>query len=84
MSLAKIPVIPLVTIFIITIIAAYVIAWYYREEYDPMRYIKAYLIYAIPFLILSLVLHVNIVLIIGTYLFGAVVLVFRNQHYFDH
>ncbi|PCR99311.1 hypothetical protein RT41_GL001952 [Lactococcus fujiensis JCM 16395] len=44
---------------------------------------RAYAIYVLPYLILSLFLHIKVILIIGIYLFGIIVLVFRNQHYFD-
>lgn len=69
--------------FILTVVVAYFIAWAYREEYDPMKYVRAYAIYVLPYLILSLFLHIKVILIIGIYLFGIIVLVFRNQHYFD-
>ncbi|AYG02021.1 hypothetical protein D7I46_12810 [Lactococcus allomyrinae] len=83
-AIVKMPVLPLFSVFILTIIVAYVIAWLYRNDYDPMKMIKAYLIYALPFLMISMLLHVKIMLIIGIYILGLIILVFRNQHYFDH
>jgi len=83
-AIVKMPVLPLFSVFILTIIVAYVIAWFYRNDYDPMKMIKAYLIYVLPFLVISVLLHVKIMLIIGIYILGLIILVFRNQHYFDH
>lgn len=83
-AIVKMPVLPLFSVFILTIIVAYVIAWFYRNDYDPMKMIKAYLIYVLPFLVISVLLHVKIMLIIGIYILGLIILIFRNQHYFDH
>lgn len=80
----KIPIIPLLSIFILTILVAYAIAWFYRDDYDPMKMLKAYFFYGLPFLALSLFLHIRLILIIGMYILGLIILVFRNQHYFDH
>ncbi|MDR0199931.1 MAG: hypothetical protein LBI43_05070 [Streptococcaceae bacterium] len=82
--LGSIPMIPLVTLFVITLVVAYGIAWYYREEYNPMHYLRAYALYALPYALAALVLHMRPMLILGIYLFGGIILVFRNQHYFDH
>ena len=79
----NIPVLPLVSMFVITILVACLIAWHYRNDYEPLHYFKAYLIYALPFLGVSLIFHLKIVLIIGIYIFGMIILIFRNQHYFD-
>ncbi|MCL2677217.1 MAG: hypothetical protein FWF14_05020 [Streptococcaceae bacterium] len=81
--MANLSTLPLAFLFIGTIVVAYIIAWFYRNDYEPRRYLKAYLIYGVPLLIVGLILHVKIILIIGIYLFGSIVLVFRNQHYFD-
>jgi hypothetical protein len=81
--MTKIPTLPLVTLFVGTIIVVYLIAWFLREDYGAKRTVRAYLIYIFPCFLTGLILRVNIVLIVGIYLFGAVILVFRNQHYFD-
>ncbi|MFC4653258.1 hypothetical protein ACFO26_10110 [Lactococcus nasutitermitis] len=83
MTVEKIATFPLITMFLLTVIVAYGIAWYYRTDYEPAKMIKAYLIYAPIFAVISIFLQLKIVLIIGIYIFGAVILIFRNQHYFD-
>nr|WP_269438745.1 hypothetical protein [Lactococcus cremoris] len=71
------------SIFLLTILVAYLLAWFYRNDYDPMKMINAYLIYSLPFFLLGLFIHVRIILIFGTYILGMIILIFRNQHYFD-
>ena len=79
----KLPTISLLSLLVITFAVAYYIAWRYRDDYDAKRLIKPYLIYA-PFLLIGgLILQVSWLLIIGFYLFGLVVLIFRSQHYFN-
>lgn len=80
----KMPVLPLAFVFILTIAVAYGIAWGYRNDYDGLKMLKMYLIYGLPFSILSIFLHIKIMLIIGIYILGGIILIFRNQHYFDH
>lgn len=73
----------LIVPLIITVLVSYGIAWYYRENYDPKYYLKAYAFYTILFLITSPIWHIPFILILGILLLGAVVLIFRNQYYFD-
>lgn len=79
----KSPILPLASVFILTILVAYLLAWFYRDDYDPMKMIRAYLIYGLPFFLLGFLLQVRLILIFGTYIFGVIILIFRNQHYFD-
>ena len=82
-ELLKNSILPLASIFLLTILVAYLIAWFYRNDYDPMKMINAYLIYSLPLFLLGLFIHVRIILIFGTYILGMIILIFRNQHYFD-
>ncbi|MDR0299908.1 MAG: hypothetical protein LBI13_07535 [Streptococcaceae bacterium] len=82
-SILKLNSIALLSLFIGTFLIAYLIAWILRDEYNPIKYIRVYGIYILPLVILGLLLRIPLILIFGIYLFGAVVLVFRNQHYFD-
>ncbi|WP_270516936.1 hypothetical protein [Lactococcus petauri] len=68
---------------VMTVLVSYAIAWYYRENYDPKYYLRAYIVYTIAFLTTSPVWHIPLILSLGIILLGAVVLIFRNQHYFD-
>lgn len=79
----KSPILPLASVFILTILVAYLLAWFYRNDYDPMKMIRAYLIYGLTFFLLGFLLQVRLILIFGTYIFGVIILIFRNQHYFD-
>lgn len=79
----KSPILPLASVFILTILVAYLLAWFYRNDYDPMKMIRAYLIYGLPLFLLRFLLQVRLILIFGTYIFGVIILIFRNQHYFD-
>ena len=82
-ELLKNPILPLASIFLLTILVAYLLAWFYRNDYDPMKMINAYLIYSLPLFLFGLFIHVRIILIFGTYILGMIILIFRNQHYFD-
>lgn len=82
-ELLKNPILPLASIFLLTILVAYLLAWFYRNDYDPMKMINAYLIYSLPLFLLGLFIHVRIILTFGTYILGMIILIFRNQHYFD-
>jgi len=79
----KSPILPLASVFILTILVAYLLARFYRNDYDPMKMIRAYLIYGLPLFLLGFLLQVRLILIFGTYIFGVIILIFRNQHYFD-
>lgn len=73
----------LVFLFVLTIIVSYGIAYYYKEDYDPKKMFKAYLFYLIPITLITVITNLSIVLAVSFYLFGGVVLIFRNSHYFD-
>ncbi|MBL1229765.1 hypothetical protein IW492_11035 [Enterococcus sp. BWB1-3] len=62
---------------------SYFLAWFYRNNYDPQKILVAYALYLIPFIILGLLLQLKLILIIGIYLFGLVVVIFRNNTYFN-
>ena len=53
-ELLKNPILPLASIFLLTILVAYLLAWFYRNDYDPMKMINAYLIYSLPLFLLGL------------------------------
>lgn len=82
-EILKLPIESSLISFALTLLAAYGIAWFYRNNYDPIRYIKAYLVYAIPFIVIGLWLELRIIIIAGIYIFGFIILIFRSQHYFD-
>lgn len=82
-NLIKVPTLPLLLFFGLTIGVSYLIAWLYRNDYGIKKIIYAYGLYLIPFLILNLIFHLLWILWAGIYLVGIVVLIFRNQHYFD-
>lgn len=67
----------------ITVAVSYFIAWFYRNDYDPKKMLIAYLIYVVPMGALGYFVHLNVVLVIGIYLFGGIVLIFRNSTYFN-
>ncbi|GAB2022407.1 hypothetical protein RyT2_14810 [Pseudolactococcus yaeyamensis] len=79
----KIPTAPLLILFVLTIIVSYWIAYHFRDDYDPKKMFQAYLIYLVPFALLAVGLKMKLILSVGIYVFGAIVLVFRNSHYFD-
>ncbi|GFH41560.1 hypothetical protein Hs30E_01110 [Lactococcus hodotermopsidis] len=81
--MAEIPTGPLLAMFVLTIIVSYAIAYHYRQDYDPKKMIIAYLIYLAPFALVAFLFKLKLILIIGLYVFGAVVLVFRNSKYFN-
>ncbi|MFD1429228.1 MULTISPECIES: hypothetical protein [Lacticaseibacillus] len=80
--LSNIPTGPLLAIVFITVVFAAWLAWHFRENYDPKSLIKWYCWYAVPLLILALILHVQVVLVLATWLAGAGILAFRSNHYF--
>jgi hypothetical protein len=61
----------------------YFLAWLGRNDYDFSKIARLYGVIGGIFCLLSSFFLVNWVLAIGLFLFGFVVLVFRNQHYFD-
>ena len=62
---------------------AYFLAWLGRNDYDFSKIARLYGVIGGILCLLSSFFLVNWVLAIGLFLFGFVVLVFRNQHYFD-
>ena len=62
---------------------AYFLAWLGRNDYDFSKIARLYGVIGGIFCLLSSFFLVNWVLAIGVFLCGFVVLVFRNQHYFD-
>ncbi|MDR0297727.1 MAG: hypothetical protein LBI11_03630 [Streptococcaceae bacterium] len=74
---------PLFGLFVATLIVAYAIAYWARNDYDIRKIWKPYLIYAAPLVVFDIIFWIPWILAAGCYLFGAIILVFRNQHYFD-
>lgn len=62
---------------------AYIIAWVGRNEYDFIKSAKRYSLIASVFCIVCLFFQIKWILVIGLFLFGFIILIFRNQHYFD-
>lgn len=79
----KIPTLPLAFMTLATVVASYVIAWYYRDDYDPKKMLLSYLAYLIPLSIMGFFFKLNLILIVGIYFFGGVVLIFRDSTYFN-
>ncbi|MGM0126340.1 hypothetical protein IGI37_003769 [Enterococcus sp. AZ194] len=67
----------------LTTVISYFLAWVYRNDYHPKKMLMAYGGYFIPLVVLGLILHLHLVLIIGIYLFGLIVGLFRNNYYFN-
>lgn len=82
--LASINSVTLIIGFLIVLLSAWLIAYYYRNSYQMNDILKSYGIFSILFLIIFLVLKVKIVLIIGMLLMGLVILGFRSNRYFYH
>ncbi|CQR25258.1 hypothetical protein BN1356_01599 [Streptococcus varani] len=64
-------------------IIAYLAAWIGRDEYDFVKVAKLYALIGGGFCLLMIPIDVNWFLAIGLFIFGFIVLIFRNQHYFD-
>lgn len=73
----------LVSAFMTTIFVSYLLAYFNREEYDLLPVSKKYAIYAMPFFLVFWLLQVPFILLIGIYLAGFVILMFRSNHYFQ-
>ncbi|MCI2169991.1 hypothetical protein [Schleiferilactobacillus perolens] len=80
--LSKISTGSLALLLMLTIAAIFWIAHHFRNDYDPKRLIKSYAIFFLPLLAVGLLLHIQVVLIVGIYLAGVFLLVFRSNHYF--
>lgn len=79
----KIPTFPLILMTLVTVVASYSIAWYFRDDYDPKKMLLWYLAYLAPLSIMGFVFHLNLILIVGIYLFGGIILIFRDSTYFN-
>lgn len=73
-------------LFLLVVLAwasASLIAWKWRNEYQAAKIIREYAYYAPLHLIVGFVfLNAAIVLVIGSYLMGLIVLLFRSNNYF--
>jgi len=72
----------LLLMFLITFAYAVVIVYLHRDRNDIRQIYKWYLAYLLPFIILCVVFHLQVVLQIGIYLAGAVVVLHRSNRYF--
>lgn len=73
----------LLLLFILALIVGFFLAWRFKKMYDPSHVIKAYLIYGIIHFFLGvLIFKVVFVIVIGSYLFGGILMIFRSNHYF--
>ncbi|MDN6900943.1 hypothetical protein EVC35_08095 [Oenococcus sicerae] len=82
--ISHIPTTVFLVILIVTFVVAYLISYHFRNNYDPKPLICAYMVYAPLLLILNLVfLHLKWILVVGIYLTGFVVLLYRSNHYFN-
>ncbi|CAM3118958.1 hypothetical protein [Lactiplantibacillus plajomi] len=72
----------LLAMFLLTAIYAIVIVYANRDRNDIRQIYKWYLGYLLPFIIISLILHLQIALQIGIYLAGAGVVLHRSNRYF--
>lgn len=81
--IAHIDTIPLLLLFIAAVSVGSVLAWLLKDKYNAKYLIRAYLVYGIIHLFIGLVvLKVALVFIIGSYLLGGIVTIFRSNHYF--
>ena len=84
LPLTNINTVGLLAVFLITAIYAIVIVYLHRNRNDIRQIYKWYLGYLIPFVIISVILHLQIALQIGIYLAGAGVVLHRSNRYFYH
>lgn len=81
--LAHIPTLPLLAVLFITISLAYYLPYHFRNVYDPIPITKFYSLYSIVIFLANLtIFHVRWILVLGIYLTGILILVFRSNHYF--
>lgn len=81
--MAELPTASLLSLVVGTTLVSYGIAYYYRKDYDPQKMLQAYLIFLLPFVAVAGMMKLTIILSLGIYLYGGIVLIFRNSHYFD-
>jgi predicted negative regulator of RcsB-dependent stress response len=73
----------LIVLVFLALVSAWSIAWRWRNHYQTTKLVRDYVYYAIIHMAVgSVFLKLSIVLIIGTYLMGLVVLFFRSNNYF--
>ncbi|MFO8069740.1 MAG: hypothetical protein R6U02_07220 [Alkalibacterium sp.] len=73
---------PIFALFLITLVAAYLIARFYKDHYEMNKVLKAYSIFAVSIFLMNIFLGLKIALVIGIVLMGLVVLIFRSNTYF--
>lgn len=72
----------LLGMFVVTVIYAVIIVYLHRNRNDIREIYKWYLAYLLPFIIISMILHLQITLQIGIYLAGAGIVLHRSNRYF--
>lgn len=73
----------LLLLFFLAAAVGFVLARVLRRQYDARYLIQAYLVYGILHLFLGLmVLKVAFVIVLGSYLLGGILTIFRSNHYF--
>lgn len=81
--IAHIDTLGLMGMLFLAMAVGYFLAWFFRNKYNAVFLIRSYLIYGIIHLLLGiLVFKVAIVIIIGSYLLGVVVTIFKSNRYF--
>lgn len=73
----------LLVLCVIAIVIAYVLARMFKDKYDSKYLLVSYLLYGlIHFLVGSLWMKLPFVLVLGVYLLGGVILIYRSNKYF--
>lgn len=80
--LTNINTVGLIVMFLTTVFYAVIIVYKHRDHNDIRQIYKWYLGYLLPFVILSVILHLQIVIQIGIYLAGAGIILHRSNRYF--
>lgn len=80
--LAKMSTWPLFLIFTATILVAFGIARYYKNEYNHKKMLQVYGMASIIIMGIGLVIQLKITLLVGIILAGLVSLIFRSNVYF--
>lgn len=81
--LLKIDTIELCLLVFLAISVGYFLAWLLKDRYDPKYLIRGYLVYGIFHLVIGfLLLKAAVVAVLGSYLLGGVLTVFRSNRYF--
>ncbi|MCP1638868.1 preprotein translocase subunit YajC [Streptococcus gallinaceus] len=74
---------PLLISFVAIITIVYFLAWYCRDEYSIKKPFLLYCVFGGAWCVASLFFRVQFFLALGLFFFGFIVMIFRNQHYFD-